>query len=92
MAYISYIQLWESDFVCIVSKRDKLQDANINQLKLQISDTYEKDERRTTKLDPTDNEDVINKTYLDEKISKTEGQISYFEKDYNEFKLEYNKQ
>ena len=34
MAYISYNKLWESEFDCIVSKRDKLQDANISQLKL----------------------------------------------------------
>ena len=27
----------------------------------------------------------MNKAYLDKKLSKKEGQISYFEKDYNEF-------
>ena len=32
MAYISYNILWESEFDGIVSKRDKLQDLNINQL------------------------------------------------------------
>ena len=32
MAYISYKKLWESEFVYIVSKRDKLQDMNNNQL------------------------------------------------------------
>ena len=32
MAYISYNKLWESEFDDIVSKRDKLQDLNINQL------------------------------------------------------------
>ena len=30
MAFISYIILWESEFDGIVSKRDKLQDLNIN--------------------------------------------------------------
>ena len=30
MAYISYNKLWESEFDDIVSKRDKLQDLNIN--------------------------------------------------------------
>ena len=34
MAYISYNKLWESEYDGIVSKRDKLQDLNINQLKL----------------------------------------------------------
>ena len=92
MAYISYNKLWESEFDGIVSKRDKLQDANINQLKLEVHDTYKKDEKLTTNFEPVDNEDVINKGYLDEKLIKINGHTSKMEKDYNEFKLEYNKQ
>ena len=46
MAYISYNKLWESEFDGIVSKRDKLQDANISQLKLEVHDTYKKDEKK----------------------------------------------
>ena len=42
MAYISYNKLWESEFDGIVSKRDKLQDMNINQLKLEVHNTYKK--------------------------------------------------
>ena len=42
MAYISYNKLWESEFHGIVSKRGKLQDANISQLKLEVHDTYKK--------------------------------------------------
>ena len=42
MAYISYNKLWESEFVGIVSKRDKLQVLNINQLKLEVHDFYKK--------------------------------------------------
>ena len=42
MAYISYNKLWESEFGGIVSKRDKLQDLNINQLKLELHDAYKK--------------------------------------------------
>ena len=38
MAYISYNKLWESEFDHMVSKRDKLQGLNINQLKLEIHD------------------------------------------------------
>ena len=41
MAYVSYNELWESKFDGIVSKRDKLQDLNINQLKLKVHDTYQ---------------------------------------------------
>ena len=42
MAYISYNNLWESEFDGIVSKRDKLQDANVSHLKLEVHDTYKK--------------------------------------------------
>ena len=92
MAYISYNKLWESEFDGIVSKRDKLQDLNINNLKLEVHDTYKKDEKITTNFDPVDNEDVINKAYLDSKLMKIDGHLSKLEKDYNEFKLQYNKQ
>ena len=92
MAYKSYNKLWESEFDGILSKRDKLQDLNINQLKLEVHDTYKKDEKLTTNFEPVDNEDVINKGYLDEKLIKINGHISKLEKDYNEFKLQYSKQ
>ena len=92
MAYISYNKLWGSEFDGIVSKRDKLQDANISQLKLEVHDTYKKDEKITTNFEPVDNEDVINKGYLDEKLLNINGHISKLEKDYNEFKLQYDKQ
>ena len=42
MAYISYNKLWESEIDGIVSKRDKLQDLNSNQLKLEVHDAYKK--------------------------------------------------
>ena len=92
MAYISYNKMWESEFDGIVSKRDKLQDLNINQLKLEVHDTYKKDEKITTNFEPTDNLDVINKGDLDEKLIKIDGHLSKLEKDHNEFKLQYNKQ
>ena len=92
MAYIFYKKLWESEFDGIVSRRDKLQDANISQLKLEVHDTYKKDEKITTNFEPTDNSDVINKGYLDEKLIKIDGHLSKLEKAFNEFKLQYNKQ
>ena len=70
MAYNSYNNLCESEFDGIVSKTDKLQDLTINQLKLELHDTYKKDEKITTIFEPTDDSDVINKAYLDEKIKK----------------------
>ena len=82
----------ESEIDNIVSKRDKLQDMIINQLKLKVQDTYIKDDEITTKFETVNDEDEINKAYLIEKISKTKGHLSTLEKDYNEYKLKYNKQ
>ena len=70
MTYISFKKLWESEFDGIVSRRDKLQDLNINQLKLELHDTYKEDEKLTTNFEPTDNTDVINKAYLEKKLKK----------------------
>ena len=64
---------------------------SINHSNLEVHDTYKKDEKITTNFEPTNDEDVINKTYLDENLSKTEGRLSFLEKDYNEIKLQYNK-
>ena len=92
MADISYNKLWESEFDGIISKRDKLQDLKINQLKLEVDDSYKKDEKITTDLEAVDNSNVIIKDYLDEKLLKTNGHLSKLEQDYNEFKKQYNKQ
>ena len=70
MAYISYKRLWESDFDGIVSKGNKLQDLNFDQLKLEVYDTYKKDEKIKTNFGPVNGGDVINKAYLDEKLKK----------------------
>ena len=92
MAYISYNNLWKSEFENIFSQKDKLQDLNINQLKLEIHDTYKKDEKLKTNFEPTDDSEVINKVHLDEKLLKINGHSSKLEKDYSEFKIHYNKQ
>ena len=92
MAYKSYNKLWEKEFDNIVSKRHKLQVMNINQLKLEVHDSCRKDEKLTTNFERTDDSDVINKAYLYEKLLKIDGHLSFLEKDYNEFKLQNNKQ
>ena len=92
MAYISFNKIWQSEFDGIVSKRDKLQDLNINNLKLEVHDTYKKDEKITTIFEPTDDSDVINKGYLDSKLLKIDGNLSKLERNFNEFELQYNKQ
>ena len=92
MAYVSYNKLLESDFDNIVSKRDKLPDLNANQSKLELHDCFKEDEKITTNIEPINNEDVINKTYLGERSIKINGHLSFSEKDYSEYKLQYNKQ
>ena len=87
MAYTTYNKLWENEFDGVVSKTDKLQDLKIKQSKLEVKDTYKKNEKLTTKFEPTDDSDVINKLYLDEKLKKIEGHTSYIENDYNQFKV-----
>ena len=64
----------------------------MNQLKLEVHDTYRKYEKLTTNFEAVDNEGFINKGYLDSKLLKLDGHLSKLEKDYNEFKLKYNKQ
>ena len=48
--------------------------------------------KKTKIFKDTDTSDDINKGYLDEKIFKRKGNISYIEKDYIDFNLQYNKQ
>ena len=92
MTNISYNKLWESEFDNIVSKRDKLQDMNNNQSKLEVHDSYKKDEKLTKNFEPSKYEKVINRAYIDEKLLQKNGHISILEKGFNEFKLHYNKQ
>ena len=82
----------ESEFDNIASKKDKVQDININQLKLEVHGTYKRGEKITSNFEPTDDSDVRNKGSLDRKLSRMYGHLSILEKDYNEFKLHYNKQ
>ena len=58
MAFSSYYKLSESEFDNIVSKIDKLQNSNITQLKLEVHDTYKKDEKEEQTLNL-----LITKTY-----------------------------
>ena len=70
MAYKCYYKVSESEFHNIVFKRDKLQDLIINKKKTRIQDSCEKDEKPTTKPEPSDNTNVVKQTHLDEKFSK----------------------
>ena len=64
---------------------------NNNQLELEVHDTYGKDGKLTTNFEAVDNEDVIDKSYLDSKLLKKDGHLSKLEEEYNEFKKQYNK-
>ena len=70
------INYGRAKFDGIVFKRDNLQGLNINQLKLEVHDTYKKDEKITTDFEAVDDKDVINKAYLDGKLKKIDGHIS----------------
>ena len=50
MAQKYYNKLWENEFDNIGSKRDKLQDSKINQLELEVHDTYGKYEKIDNKF------------------------------------------
>ena len=78
---MSYNKHWENEFDIIVSERDKLQDLNINHLKLKEHDTFEEYEKITTNFEPSINEDAINKAQLDEKLFKINGHLTFLEKD-----------
>ena len=43
---------------------------NINQIKLEVHDTYREDEKITTNFQPNNNEGAIKKAHLGEKIRK----------------------
>ena len=51
-----------------------------------------KNQKITTNFEAVDDKDVINRAYLDSKLLKIDGYLSKLEKDFNEFKLQYNKQ
>ena len=70
MAYFNNNYYWESEFDSIASSKDRVQDVNVNQLKLKVNDAYENYEKMTTKNEASVPEDVGNKTFLDKKIIK----------------------
>ena len=50
-----------------------------------------KDEKIKTNFKAVNDSDVLNKAYQDEKLSNKDGHLLFPERDYNEFKLHYNK-
>ena len=68
-----------------------MQDLNINQLELEVHDTYKKDEKLTTNFEAVNIQDVLNKGFLNDKLLNKNGHLSKLGKDYNEVQLQYNK-
>ena len=60
----------------IILSLKKVQDLNSKQSKLQLHDTVKKDEKTTTNFETTDDIDVLNQGYLNEKIIKINGHLS----------------
>ena len=60
MAYIRYDKLCRSEFYNNVSAKDRVQDLNLNQIKLKVNDndTYKKDDKIATKIEHSHDEDV----------------------------------
>ena len=71
----------------IVSKKDEVQNMNNNQLKFEIHDIYENDEKLTTTFKAVNDSDVKNKAYVDKNLSKIDAHLSFLIKDYNEFEI-----
>ena len=63
MSYISYDELWRSKFHNNVSAKDRMQDINLNQIKLRVNGTYKKDYKVSTEFEPIKPADGINKGY-----------------------------
>ena len=61
-------------------------------MKLNVKDNYEKDEKVTTIFEPSGNEDVVNKGYIDTKITEINENLLFIEKVFKKFKLYTNKQ
>ena len=71
-----------------VSALHRLQDKKLNDLRLNVNESYKKDEKKVTKFEPFYVEDVSNKLYLDLKIAEVKDHQSGLRKNCNEFRVE----
>ena len=72
MANIDFEKLWRSEIYRNVSEKDRVQDVELYQIKIKVNDIYRKEETLTTKFEPSIDEDVVDKSYLDTEIFKSE--------------------
>ena len=92
MAFIGYDIYWRSEFYNNVSAKDRVQQINLDQLKVKVNDTFKKHGKIATNYEPSNDEDVINKADLDKKLSNKDGHISYKQECYIKIKFLCNKQ
>ena len=71
MVYIRCDKLWKSEFYNL-SAKDRVQDINLNQIKLRANDNYKEDKILTANFEPSNDEDVVIKAHMVAQISKVE--------------------
>ena len=57
-----------------------MQDTNSSQIKIKVNGTLEKNEKITTKFEPSNDEDVLVRRYLDTKLAKVKDHKSNIKK------------
>ena len=90
MASISYDKLVRSKFYSNIPAKHRVQEINLNHLKLKVNDTYETGRKKNNENEPSN--DLINEAYPVTKLSKAEDHITYMEKEYTDYKLRDDKQ
>ena len=77
MAYFSYDKVWRSEYNNNVSAKDRVQDNNLEQLKLKVNDSYKKDEKITINFRAIIDEDNICKKFIYTKLPVVKGHLLY---------------
>ena len=68
LAYVCFKKIWKNELDNFAFKKDKVQDMNISQLKLEIHDTCKKVEKTTSNFKAVNDSDVKNKKNIWMKI------------------------
>ena len=92
LVYIYYDKFWRSEFFNNVTTKSGVEEINLSQLQLKVNDSYKKNETITTKFEPSDKKDVVDKDYLYTELPKLERHMSFTEKITIEYKLRNVKQ
>ena len=92
---MGFNEWWRYELYNIVSADAGLQDMNLNKLKLNINESYKKDDKITRNYEPSNDEDVVKNAWRDTKLStiNENGQrrIPFIEKEVSEFLINFHK-